>query len=159
MMLALLVMGVSSVWSATKDFYVNYEREFIAGGYTINSSTGNYTIQKIGDITSLGLQEVGDRMIRVTYRGNTAPEASTIAAYITAKAVTGYTTRVVGNENTIYICYIWTQAFSSVSSNGTINLNNNVLTSHQWTPSGSNFTYSDLYLKTNTRRIKQRKFG
>ena len=152
MMLALLVMGVSNTMGATKDFYVNYEREFIGGGYSINNNTGTYTIQKFSNIS--GLEAVGDRMIRVTYSdySYSAPTAATVAQYITAKAVTGYTTRVVGNDNTIYICYIWSEAYSSVSYDGTINLNNTVLTQHEWT--SGHFTYSDLYQKTDTRRIK-----
>ncbi len=152
MMLALLVVGVSNVWAATKDFYVNYEREFIGGGYSINNNIGTYTIQKFSNIS--GLEAVGDRMIRVTYSDYSwsAPTAAQVAQYITAKAVTGYTTRVVGNDNTIYICYIWSEAYSSVSNDGTINLNNTVLTQHEWT--SGHFTYSDLYQKTDTRRIK-----
>lgn len=155
MMLALLVMGVSNVWAATKDFYVNYEREFIEGGYSINNNTGNYTIQKFSNIS--GLEAVGDRMIRVTYRNN-APSAATVAQYITAKSVTDYTTRVVGIDNTIYICYIWKQVYNGVTepswgqSGYTINLKTNVLTQHEW-PSG-HFTYSDLYLKTDSRQVK-----
>ena len=153
MMLALLVMGVSNVWAATKDFYVNYEREFIEGGYTINynaASRAGYTIQQFGSLTDLGTQDVGDRMIRVTYRYN-APSAATVAQYITAKSVTGYTTNVVGNDNTIYICYVWNDIYSSDYWTGTY-VDENKIAQHEW--SSGHFTYSDLYIKTNTRRLK-----
>ena len=148
MMLALLVVGVSNVWAATKDFYVNYEREFIDGGYSIKNNTGNYTIQKFSNIS--GLEAVGDRMIRVTYR-NSAPSAATVAQYITAKSVTGYTTNVVGNDNTIYICYVWNDIYSSDYWTGTY-VDENKIAQHEW--SSGHFTYSDLYIKTNTRRLK-----
>ncbi len=147
MMLALLVMGVSNTWGATHDFYVNYEREFIDGGYSINTNTGNYTIQKFSNIS--GLEAVGDRMIRVTYSdySYSAPTAAQVAQYITAIRVEGYTATVVGNDNTIYICYVWNGV---LNNNG--NINNTVLTNHEWT--SGHFTYSDLYVKTNTTRIK-----
>ncbi len=162
MMLALLVMGVSNVMGATKDFYVNYERDFLTGtGYNIASSTGYYTIQKFSALTTQGLDQIGDRMIRVTYNGNTAPSAATIAQYITAIGKTGYTTRVVGIDNTIYICYIWNEAFNrayreSGKDGYTIELKNSVITSHEWTPTGtgSHLTYSDLYVKTDSRQVK-----
>ena len=147
MMLALLVVGVSNVWAATKDFYVNYEREFIDGGYSINNNAGNYTIQKFSEIS--GLEAVGDRMIRVTYRNN-APSAETVAQYITAKSVSGYTTNVVGNDNTIYICYIWNDVYSSYY--GYSYVDEDKIAQHEWT--SGHFTYSDLYVKTNTTRIK-----
>ena len=143
MMLALLVMGVSNVWAATKDFYVNYEREFIDGGYSFNSTA----IQKFSNIS--GLEAVGDRMIRVTYNYS-APDASDVAKYITAKGVAGYTTRVVGNDNTIYICYIWNDVLSS--SYVYFYVDENKIANHEW--SSGHFTYSDLYVKTNTTRIK-----
>ena len=158
MMLALLVMGVSNTMGATKDFYVNYERDFLTGtGYNIANNTENYTIQKFTNLT--GLNQIGDRMIRVTYNGNTAPTAATIAGYITAVGKTGYTTRVVGIDNTIYICYIWSEAYNRAyqeqgKDGYTIELKNSVITSHEWTPTGSHLTYSDLYVKTDSRQVK-----
>ena len=152
MMLALLVMGVSNTWGATKDFYVNYEREFIEGGYTINSNNP-YSITKFEDLTGTfgdKIREVGDRMIRVTYN-RTAPTAAQVAQYITAKSVTGYTTNVVGNDNTIYICYVWNGIYSSNYWEGAY-VDEDKIAQHEW-PSG-HFTYSDLYIKTNTSRIK-----
>lgn len=157
MMLALLVMGVSNVCAATKDYFVNYEREFLGNdaGYTITQ--GTYTkITKFGDLTSTlgdGISEVGDRMIRVESNYISYFE-SNVTDYIKAKPITGYNTRVVLIENCIYICYIWSDAYNSVSSDGTINLKTSVLTNHEWTPTGSNFTYSDLYVKTDSRRVK-----
>ena len=135
MMLALLVMGVSNVMGATKDFYVNYEREFLTGaGYTINNNAGNYTIQKFGDLTSLGTQEVGDRMIRVTNpNGNVSN--STLRNYISAKQVNGYTSSVYINDNTIYITYQYNGRDYNTWNNG-------------------DFTYSTLYTKTNSTNVK-----
>ena len=162
MMLALLVMGVSNVMGATKDYFVSYEREFLTdAGYTISNNTGNLTIQKFGDLTSLGTQDVGDRMIRVTYTNEN--QLNNLGDYIQAKAVNGYTTRVVIIENTIYICYIWTQAYDRAEQEYdydnwewkpglAIYLKNNVITSHEW--KSGKFTYSDLYVKTNSRRVK-----
>lgn len=46
MMLALLVMGVSNTMGATKtkDYFVNYETEFLTGtGYNIDASKSNLT--------------------------------------------------------------------------------------------------------------------
>ena len=79
MMLALLVMGVSNTMGATKDYYVNYEREFIEGGFSFDASKSSRIggmfssahritkIETLGSITSLGTGDVEDRMIRVTY--------------------------------------------------------------------------------------------
>ena len=167
MMLALLVMGVSNTWGATKDFYVNYEREFLvdnAGnpitGYTIDPNNP-YSITKFEDLTGTfgdKIREVGDRMIRVTYN-RTAPTAAQVAQYITAVSIgTDYTTRVVGIDNTIYICYIWSQAYDGVTPRNdgtyTINLKTDVLNSSQHKWSSGHFTYSDLYLKTDSRQVK-----
>ena len=146
MMLALLVMGVSNVWAATKDFYVNYEEEFIAGGYSIKNQYRG-TVKKFSDIS--GLEAVGDRMIRVTYNYS-APDASEVAGYLTANSVNGYTTRIVGNDNTIYICYIWDGVLSSYGNYSYVD--ENKIAAHEWT--SGHFTYSDLYVKTNTNRIK-----
>ena len=166
MMLALLVMGVSNTWGATKDYFVNYEREFFGddAGYTISSNTGRYTIQQFGDLTSTlgdGIDKVGDRMIRVTYSNN-APNATTLAGYIIPKTPDGYTSYVVVIENTIYICYIWDGAlstddwgdteYSTVDDFSIPQIDNDVITDHEW--SSGSFTYSDLYVKTNTRRVK-----
>ena len=146
MMLALLVMGVSNVWAATKDFYVNYEEEFIAGGYSIKNQYRG-TVKKFSDIS--GLEAVGDRMIRVTYNYS-APDASEVAGYLTANSVNGYTTRIVGNDNTIYICYIWDGVLSSYGNYSYVD--ENKIAAHEW--ASGHFTYSDLYVKTNTNRIK-----
>ena len=161
MLLALLVMGVSNVMGETKDYFVNYEREFLGNdaGYTIQPPTWA-TITRFGDLTSTlgdGISVVGDRMIRVTTTNSwydISDFERNVTNYIKAKSIDGYTTRVVLIENCIYICYIWTQAYNSVDYNGTINLKTNVLTNHEWTPTGSNFTYSDLYVKTDSRRVK-----
>ena len=166
MMLALLVMGVGNVWGATKDYYVNYEREFLgnSAGYTIDEPYWA-TITKFGDLTSEfgdGISEVGDRMIRVESDYISSFE-NNISDYIKAKPINGYTTRVVLIENSIYICYIWTQAYDRAEQEYdyqtgrykegyTIYLKNNVITSHEW--KSGKFTYSDLYVKTNSRRVK-----
>ena len=169
MMLALLVMGVGNVWGATKDYYVNYEREFLgnSAGYTIDEPYWA-TITKFGDLTSEfgdGISEVGDRMIRVESDYISSFE-NNISDYIKAKPINGYTTRVVLIENSIYICYIWTQAYDRAEQEYdyqtgrykegyTIYLKNNVITSHEW--KSGKFTYSDLYVKTNSRRVKNYK--
>ena len=172
MMLALLVMGVSNTMGATKDYFVNYEREFLGKslgndndpGYTI-SEPNWATITKFGDLTSEfgdGISEVGDRMIRVESDYISSFE-NNISDYIKAKPINGYTTRVVLIENSIYICYIWTQAYDGAEreydyqtgrykEGYTIYLKNNVITSHEW--KSGKFTYSDLYVKTNSRRVK-----
>ena len=115
MMLALLVMGVSNVWAATKDYFVNYEREFLkdaGAGYTINAPEWA-TITKFGELTTLGqgVGEVGDRMIRVE-SDYISDFESNITEYITANYVKGYATTVVLIENTIYICYVCTDVLS-----------------------------------------------
>ncbi len=75
MMLALLVMGVSNTMGATKtkDFFVNYDKQFLDGaGYTFDASKSD-RITKIEYFEKLtatlgdAIKAVGDRMIRVTY--------------------------------------------------------------------------------------------
>ena len=156
MMLALLVMGVSNVFAGTKDYYVNYEREFIEGGYSFDASKSNRItkIETFGSLTSLGTQEVGDRMIRVTYSdqgwGNYSDAhinyelAGELLKCITAKDLPNYTENVwiyrstsggYSGGNTVYITYQYSR--------------NDYTT---WT--SGNFTYSTLYTKTNTTNVK-----
>ena len=162
MMLALLAEGVSNVIAGTKDYYVNYEREFIEGGYSFDASQSNRItkIETFGSLTSLGTQEVGDRMIRVTYSDNgwgnytdahiNYELAGEVLKCITAKDLPNYTENVylyrnrTGNMmwgynytggNTIYITYQYSGNDYTTWSSG-------------------NFTYSTLYTKTNTTNVK-----
>ena len=155
MMLALLVMGVSNTMGATKDYFVNYEREFLGKslgndndpGYTIDGAPSGTTIKQFGGLTSTlgdGIENVGDRMIRV--EGNTTNFESKVTTYIKANPITGYTTKVVLIENTIYICYIWNDVLSSSY------VDENKIAQHEWT--SGHFTFSDLYVKTNTKRLQ-----
>ena len=170
MMLALLVMGVSNTMGATKDYFVNYEREFLGKslgndndpGYTIKGAPNNTTIRQFGGLTSTlgdGIKNVGDRMIRV--EGNTTNFESYVTTYIKANPITGYTTKVVLIENTIYITYAWTDALRKrnngnlyTDDDGNYQINSTVIASHEWKPTDSHLTFSDLYVKTNTKRLQ-----
>ncbi len=163
MMLALLVMGVSNVWSETKDYYVNYEREFIQGGYTIDASksTRITKIETFGSLTSLGTQEVGDRMIRVTFTRGTSgwsewdddrtnyEIAGELLKCITAKDLPDYTENVW-----IYRNQTGTMWNTSYTGGNTVYITYQYNKNDYTTWTSGNFTYSTLYTKTNTTNVK-----
>lgn len=177
-----LITGTSATWAATKDYYVNYETEFLSGtGFTINTNNSSYitNIQTFGNITSIGAPAVADLMVRVTYSGinssdpgyvnyvlaqevanciipiNPDPDNYTAKTVVTRSStgdwLSGYT---YTGANTVYITYVYNEALSGTDSYGNLVLNNDVLEQHEWTPAGEHFTYSDLYVKTNSTRIK-----
>ena len=170
MMLALLVVGVSNVWAATKDYYVNYEREFIEGGFSFDASKSSRIggmfsnahritkIETLGSLTTLGTQEVGDRMIRVTYsedgwgrysdRRVNYELAQELEKCISAKDLPNYTEKV------------WISYYTDYSYSDPYFAGNTVYITYQYTGSDTEtwtngiFTYSTLYTKTNTTNVK-----
>ena len=171
MMLALLVMGVSNTMGATKDYYVNYEREFIEGGFSFDASQSsrisNWSntrritkIETLGSITSLGTGAVEDRMIRVTYSedgweyyssGRVNYElAQELEKCITAKDLPNYSEKV-------WIYYDYKSNYRDPYFGGntvyiTYQYTGSVTSSDTWT--NGDFTYSTIYTKTNSSNVK-----
>ena len=176
MMLALLVVGVSNVWAATKDFYVNYEREFIEGGFSFNASmsTRITKIETLGSITSLGTGAVEDRMIRVTYNDYTSYPNDLYynnSTYTREQARTGYVNYDLARELAKCITpknlnnyneNVWIYSGRNSVGYGSYQYDggNTVYITYQYTGNDTEtwtngiFTYSTLYTKTNTTNVK-----
>ena len=178
MMLALLVMGVSNTMGATKtkDYFVNYETEFLTGtGYNIDASQSDLitSIVKFENLKStLGnkIEQVGDRMIRVTYddsyRWNgyslqwlANNDYSNIVNYVLAGELKKCIT-AKGPSESNYTSKVWIYTGSDDSYDGgntvyiTYQYTGQVTDDDTWTE--GEFTYSTIYTKTNSRNIKNR---
>ena len=116
MMLALLVMGVSNVWSATQHFNVVYSGRTVdqGAGYTADSNNITYTQQGYGggtrvagtiqNVTATGFDVIGDYATETNWQGNLR-YINEISSHITPTHVDGYAATVSASGTTVTITY------------------------------------------------------
>ena len=180
MMLALLVMGVSNVMGAskTKDYFVNYETEFLTGtGYNIDASNSSVitSIVKFGDPNfPLDTDNVGDRMIRVSYNDSyefnrrslkswSENGYSNVVNYVLAVELKKCIT-AKGPSESNYTSNVWIYSKDGGYNTSNYNGGNTVYITYQYTGeikeedtwTVDNFTFSTIYDKTNSTNVKNK---
>lgn len=114
MMLALLIMGVSNVWSATQHFNVVYSGRSVAqgAGYEADSRTITYSdwfntrnAGTIQNVTPNGFDVVGDYANGTVWPSNELGYLNEIPSHITPTHIDGYSASVSASGTTVTITY------------------------------------------------------